>query len=61
MRTYALALLLLVSLPVGASDTYRRVDEHGVTTYGENLPPGRASHRVEGGRITNIERNRRRD
>jgi len=46
MRTYALAFLLLSAVVAHGAETYRWVDEHGVTNYGEQPPAGRAAKPV---------------
>lgn len=46
MRTYALAFLLLSAAVANGAETYRWVDEHGVTNYGEEPPAGRSAKPV---------------
>lgn len=47
MRTHALAFLLFAAAGAAhGAQTYRWVDEHGVTNYGEKPPAGRAAQPV---------------
>jgi hypothetical protein len=46
MRTYALAFLLLFASAAHGAQTYRWVDERGMTNYGEKPPSGRVAQPV---------------
>jgi hypothetical protein len=46
MRTYALVCLLILAAGAAGAQTYRWVDERGVTNYGEQPPAGRAAQPV---------------
>ena len=47
MRTWLGLCLVVAAGSVAAAQTYRWVDERGVTTYGESPPPGRPAKAID--------------